>query len=551
MTIAKRVVLLLMLSALAVPLSIGGARFGRPALAAPADPVSRAFAFGRQQLLATTRRIADTRYPDYTYMDGVWITTEAKGWTSGFFPGSLWLAYEQTGDPDLLGAAKRWTANLEEQQWNTSTHDVGFMIFSSYGNGYRLTGDNKYRQVVLNAAASLASRYSPTVGSIRSWNSGPNEFKVIIDNMMNLELLFWAAKNGGKQEWYDMAVSHALKTRANHIRADGTHYQIVIYDPKTGTVKGRDTHQGYNVESTWSRGQAWAIYGFTVAYRETNDVRFLDTARAAADFYIANLPDDQVPYWDFEAPGIPDEPRDSSAAATAAAGLLELSGLDPDANRRGRYREAGELAVEALVSPAYLAEGSGNQAILLHGTPNWNRDRFDTGTIYGDYYLLQAMLRYRELNPAPTATPTSTRTPTATGTRTATATATSTATRTPTRTATATATSTRTATATQTATATLTRTATATTTQTVTATATHTRTATATPTAPASATSTATSSATATPTPSRTPTATASVTSTATSSVTATLTPTTTRTPTPGGAPDRWPIFLPLLSTSP
>ena len=314
--------------------------------AADADPFDAMlrdnFAFAGQQLSAMTGTIPTDRYPHYTHRETeVWVTTVASGWPSGFFPGALWLMYQQTAHPTWRSHAQTWQAGIESQKTKTSIHDLGFMLFNSFGNGYRLTGNDAYRQVVLTAAGLArqallrASRLHQIRGSQTACD-GP-DFKVIIDNMMNLELLFWASRNGGDPEWYDMAVSHALRTAKEHVRSDGSTYQIVDFAPSTGAVQSRCNHQGYSCESTWSRGQAWALYGFTMTYRYTRDVRFLNTARATADYFIANLPGDDVPYWDFEAPGIPSEPRDSSAAAIAASGLLELSQLDTDATRRQGY----------------------------------------------------------------------------------------------------------------------------------------------------------------------------------------------------------------------
>jgi unsaturated chondroitin disaccharide hydrolase len=385
---------LLLLAALAVTAASPRAASGQPGDPLLVD-VEHALAFAAVQLDATTQAISTTRYPSATGSSGAWSTTGPAEWTSGFFPGSLWLLYERTGDAGWRGATEAWLVELEDEKNDISTHDVGFKIFPSFGNGQRLTGSEAYRQVVLTAAGSLATRYSPTVGAIRSWN-GPtsSDFRVIIDNMMNLEILFWGASHGGDPAWYEMAVQHALTTRAQHVRADGSTYQVVNFDPATGAVKSRTTHQGYDDESTWSRGQAWAVYGFTMSYRETGDARFLDTARQAADYFIAHLPDDGVPYWDFELPSTAGEPRDSSAAAIAAAGLLELSRLDPDPSRAEGYVDAARAILASLASPSYLAEGTGNAAVLLHGTQNRPDDRFDTGLVYGDYYFLEALLRY-------------------------------------------------------------------------------------------------------------------------------------------------------------
>ncbi len=362
--------------------------------------VRRDFAFSDRQLTSTDVRLPSTAYPIDTNDTGAWNTTRASAWTSGFFPGSLWLMYQRTADPAWRARAEAWQAGIEPQKYNTSTHDLGFMLFNSFGNAYRLTGKDRYRQVVLAAAKSVASRYSPTVGCIKSWESGPADYKVIIDNMMNLELLFWASRNGGNRAWRDMAVSHALKTRLHHVRTDGSTYHLVNYDPATGAVKSKGTVQGYSDQSTWSRGQAWAVYGFAMAYRETRDSRFLDTARRTADYFIGHLPADKVPYWDFNAPSVLAEPRDSSAAAIAASGLLDLARLETDPVRRSRYLTAAKGILASLSSTAYLAEGTPGEAILLHGTYNRPRGKFDTGLVWGDYYFLEALLRYRWIMPA-------------------------------------------------------------------------------------------------------------------------------------------------------
>ncbi len=368
------------------------------ALAAESDldtAVRTDFAFAGRQLRNTATNTPTAAYPIDTDTAGSWNTTGAGAWTSGFFPGSLWLLYQQTADPVWKTRAEAWKASIEAQKHTTSTHDLGFMLFNSFGNGYRLAGKDSYRQVVLTAAKSLASRYSAKVGCIKSWDGGSSDYKVIVDNLMNLELLFWASRHGGNPAWRDMAVSHALRARSDHVRADGSTFHLVNYDPATGAVKYKGTVQGYSNDSTWSRGQAWAVYGFTMAYRETRDPRFLGTARRTADYFINHLPSDKVPYWDFAAPRIPAEPRDSSAAAIAASGLLDLARLEPDALRRSRYLTAAKGILASLSSTAYLAEGSSSRAILLHGTYNKPRGKYDTGLIWGDYYFLEALLRYR------------------------------------------------------------------------------------------------------------------------------------------------------------
>jgi unsaturated chondroitin disaccharide hydrolase len=374
-----------------------------PAQAA-ADPfdatLAHDFAFAATRLTAASRRIGPTRYPTTTSSTGAWSTASASDWRSGFFAGALWLMYEHTNDPAWKMRAQARTSGLRSQQTDTASHDVGFKIFTSFGNAYRLSPPRHadYAQVLLTAARSLATRYSPIVGSLRSWGAVTDpSFQVIIDNMMNLELLFWAARHGGDPAWQDMAVSHALTTRANHVRADGSTYQLVVYDSAGGAVKSRGTHQGASAESTWSRGQAWAIHGFTTAYRYTHDLRFLDTARRTADFFLAHLPLDKVPYWDLDLANTTGQPRDSSAAAIAASGLLELSRLERDRARAVTYFDAAKAILTSLSSPAYLAKGTSTASILRHGTQNKPAGSFDTGLIYGDYYFLQALRRYAHM----------------------------------------------------------------------------------------------------------------------------------------------------------
>ncbi|UCD39061.1 MAG: glycoside hydrolase family 88 protein [Fidelibacterota bacterium] len=359
--------------------------------------VESALQFAERQLVATVAQLGDTtRYPYRTRNDTSWYTRTAGSWVSGWFPGCLWRIYEWNSDATWRRWAESWTAGLEESKYNTNTHDVGFIIFCSFGNGYRLTGREEYREVIIQAARSLATRFHARVGCVRSWNS--YEFPVIIDNMMNLEILFWAAKNGGEAELYDMAVSHALRTIEDHIRPDGSTYQIVDYDTTTGEVLQWTSKQGESTESTWARGQAWGLYGFTMAYRETGDTRFLEAAERLADYFIENLPEDQVPYWDFQADSIPNEEKDVSASAIALSGLLELVALVRSGEDATRYRNSATDILASLLSDAYLAEGTNSCGILLHGVQNHNADKgIDVSLIYADYYFIEALLRYQEM----------------------------------------------------------------------------------------------------------------------------------------------------------
>lgn len=324
----------------------------------------------------------------------------ARDWTSGFFPGMLWYMYELTKDPKWLEQAKLFTANIEKQQFTTTTHDLGFILYCSYGNGYRLTGDTSYRPIIIQSAKSLSKRFSPVTGVIRSWDHHADQWKfpVIIDNMMNLELLFEATKLTGDSSYYKIAVSHANTTLKNHFRKDFSSYHVVDYDPVNGAVKAKATAQGYADESSWARGQAWALYGFTMCYRETKDKAYLVQADHIADYIFhqaQNLPADKIPYWDFNDPKIPASPRDASAAAIMASGLFELSQYS---SKGKAYRKTAEQLLSTL-SKDYTSKPGTNYGFLLeHSTGNKpSNSEIDVPIIYADYYYLEALLRSRQL----------------------------------------------------------------------------------------------------------------------------------------------------------
>ncbi len=305
---------------------------------------------------------------------------------------------ECTEDPGFRYAAERWTAGISGQQFDTGTHDVGFKIFNSFGNGYRIYPSKEYKEVILQAAQTLTTRFNPTVGCIKSWDNPKWAYPVIIDNMMNLELLFWSAEHGGSSHMRDIAVKHAETTMRNHFRPDGGSYHVLSYDTTSGAVIARSTHQGYADESVWARGQAWAIYGFTMTYRFTKDVRFLETAQRAADYFINHLPPDYVPYWDFMAAAIPDEPRDVSAAAITASALFELSTYSETESRQATYLDAARKMLRSLCSAPYLAKGTISHGNLNHavGSKPANSE-VDVSLIYADYYFIEALVRYLRL----------------------------------------------------------------------------------------------------------------------------------------------------------
>lgn len=334
-----------------------------------------------------------------TFENGQVRRVGASDWTSGFFPGLLWLLYEGTGDVRWRNEAVRYTAMVEPAKTLLTTHDLGFILYCSFGQGYRLTGDSAYRAVLLTGASSLATRYNATVGCIRSWDFGTWKYPVIIDNMMNLELMLWSGRAGGPATHGAIATSHADRTLANHFRADASSWHVVDYDPAIGGVRGKYTHQGYSDDSAWARGQAWGLYGYTMMYRETRRPEYLAQANRIARFVARHprLPADKVPYWDFDAPGIPDVPRDSSAAAIMASALVELSAFNEGDDGDEQWRLA-ERMLASLMSPAYAAEtGRNGHFLLMHATGSLpGKSEVDVPLIYGDYYYLEALLRHRE-----------------------------------------------------------------------------------------------------------------------------------------------------------
>ena len=328
-----------------------------------------------------------------------WETVGAKDWCSGFWPGVLWYAYEYSGDLGLLKSAEAFTTPLKKIAFSPAeNHDIGFMIYCSYGNGYRLTGDEEYKKVLLAAADTLATLYNPAVGSILSWPS-QKQFRhnTIIDNMMNLELLFWAAKNGGAKKLRDIAESHADVTMKYLVRPDSSIFHVGTFDEETGAFLKGVTHQGYADDSMWARGQTWGIYGFSMAYRETGRSDFLETAIELSDHFLNRLPKDGIPYWDFDDPKIPDAPKDASAAAIASCGLLELSKLVKDKVLSQKYSDAAKMMLAELSSKDYSGEGV-DQALLLHSTGHYPKNsEVDVPIIYADYYYMEALLRLKKI----------------------------------------------------------------------------------------------------------------------------------------------------------
>jgi len=327
------------------------------------------------------------------------ITVAPTDWTSGFFPGSLWYLYEYTGDPKWESAAVQYTSLLEQIRHYNGNHDIGFMLYCSYGNALRLATDKTgIPEILIDGATALCTRFIPSLGMIRSWDNYTNP--VIIDNMMNLELLMWASRNSDNKEFEKIALSHADQTNLRHYRADGSAYHIVDYDPVSRKILGYYAGQGASADAPWARGQAWGLYGFTMMYRETGNTAYLQRALRCADFLISHphLPADKIPYWDFEAAEIPYAPRDVAAAAIMASALLELSTFE-NVPAADRYRATAVQQLLSLSSPAYLAPpGANGNFILMHAVGHLpGSSEIDVPLNYADYYYLEGLLRFQKI----------------------------------------------------------------------------------------------------------------------------------------------------------
>ncbi|MGN6533729.1 MAG: alpha-L-fucosidase [Ginsengibacter sp.] len=330
-----------------------------------------------------------------TLEDGKLKLVTSRDWTSGFFPGQLWFLYQYTRNNEWKKEAEKFTADIEREKFNSTTHDMGFKIYCSFGNGYKLTKDAHYKDVIIQSAKTLSTRFNPTAGVIRSWDHNKQkwDYPVIIDNMINLELLFEATKLTGDSSFYKIAFTHAVNTMKNHYRPDYSSYHVVDYDSATGKIIKKTTHQGYSNESAWARGQAWGLYGFTMCYRETKNKDFLTQAEHIASFILnhANLPKDGIPYWDFDAPDIPDEPRDASAGAVIASALYELAAYSKNSVS---YKKAADKIMKSLTDHYRSPLGENDGFILMHSTGSKpSNSEVDVPINYADYYYLEALLR--------------------------------------------------------------------------------------------------------------------------------------------------------------
>jgi len=326
----------------------------------------------------------------------IWDTTKSRAWTSGFYPGILWKLYDYTRRDDLKFIAGNATEGLRSQQHNTVTHDVGFIIFCSFGMGYLITQDPDYHSVILTAAESLSTRFNPVVGCLRSWNG--EHFQVIIDNMMNLEILWWAALHGGDLKYFEIATSHSDHMIRDCIKPDRSSYHLIDYDPDTGAVLLKtNTPQGYP-GGVWSRGEAWALYGFVRSFMYSKFQRYLDTAVLIGNYMISQLPADFIPLWDFMAP--PSLPmRDSSAGSIAAAAFLDLSELVSSPADAKKFKDVATNILTSLATSRYLADPTKSNAMLLHGCIAYETPAtYDVSLIYGDYYFVEALLHFSKLS---------------------------------------------------------------------------------------------------------------------------------------------------------
>ncbi len=360
------------------------------------------FEDGAKQYKVLKATLPPDRFPKtFDPKTGKAETSGSGWWCSGFYPGTLLYLYEQTGDTVLYNEAVRILSVLQKEQYNTTTHDLGFMMYCSFGNANRIKPQPAYNEILLNSARSLSTRFNEKVGCIKSWDSkDPTDFLVIIDNMMNLELLFETTKATGDSSFYKIAVTHANTTMKNHFRPDYSSYHVLNYDVTTGAVKQKKTAQGAADASAWARGQAWGLYGYTVCYRATKDVHYLQQAQHIAALILShpNMPADKIPFWDFNAPGIPNALRDASAAAIMASAFIELSQYTKGKEARG-YMQVAKTMIENLSTTTYKATpGTNGGFILQHGVGHMpNGTEIDVPLTYGDYYFIEACKRYKEV----------------------------------------------------------------------------------------------------------------------------------------------------------
>ncbi len=363
--------------------------------------IDKNFTDATAQYKVLAKNMPADKFPKtYFPSTGKYEWSNSDWWCSGFYPGTLLYLYEQTKDTALYNEAQRILEVLKKEQYNKTTHDLGFMMYCSFGNANTIAPSQTYKDILLTSAKSLSTRFSPAVGCIKSWDGKPNEYLVIIDNMMNLKLLFWATQVSGDSSFYKIAVTHANTTIQNHFRANNSSYHVLNYNATTGAVLQKKTAQGYADESAWGRGQAWGLYGYTETYRETKDTTYLNQANKIAQFILVNpnFAKDKITYWDFNAPDIPNALRDASAAAIMASAFLELSGYG-NKKLSKQYFKTAETILKNLSADKYkAAAGTNGGFILKHGLGHMpNKTEVDVPLTYGDYYFVEAMMRYKTL----------------------------------------------------------------------------------------------------------------------------------------------------------
>ena len=359
----------------------------------------RVFEVARQHCVNMDETLTETTFPR-SIKNGKFCTSDASWWCSGFYPGTLWYVHMYTGDEQTKVLAEKHTEKLYGESQIIRNHDIGFVINCSYGNAYRITANKKWRQPIIDAANLLATRYNPVAGVTMSWNVTKKRahmrFPVIIDNMMNLEILTQAYKLAGIDSLKTIALSHADTTMRHHFRPDYTTWHVVDYDPVNGGVRGKQTAQGYSDDSAWARGQAWAVYGYTMMFREIGELRYLEHAEMVARMLLEKLPKDGIPYWDFDAPDIPNAYRDASAGAIMASAFIELADYTKDKALARACMKMAEKQIRTLSSDEYLAQpGENCNFILKHSVGSLpGGSEVDVPLTYADYYYLEALLRY-------------------------------------------------------------------------------------------------------------------------------------------------------------
>ena len=363
----------------------------------------RVFDIAEKQYIMMDTRLKDDTMPRSMDSEGNFIDSNLRWWCSGFYPGSLWYIYEYTGNGQVRALAEKNTEKLDVLKIKGTDHDLGFQMNCSFGNAYRITGDERYAEPIRTSAEVLAGRFSPVTGVIKSWdfvNKGRDwKYPVIIDNMMNLEHLYNAGSLFGLDTLKTIALTHANTTMANHFRPDYTSWHLVDYDPETGAVRSKETVQGFSDSSAWARGQAWALYGYTMMFRMSGYDCYLSQAENIADMLLKRLPEDGIPYWDFDSDMIPDDYRDASAAAIMASAFIELSTLC-NSPKKAAYLETAEKQLRTLASDEYLAQpGENCNFILRHSVGSLpGNSEVDVPLTYADYYFLEALLRYSRLS---------------------------------------------------------------------------------------------------------------------------------------------------------